>query len=74
MAKKLKLPSLQVPCSMCQQNLKQTEKAAMIVCLHNEIVAIMPFDAGKPSGIWQVFTPATPADVVKILKQKGESK
>jgi hypothetical protein len=70
MAKKLKLPMIQAPCSACQQNPKQNEKVIMVACPHNQAVAIMPLKDGEPKGIWRVFTPATPGDVCEILAQR----
>lgn len=73
MTKKLKLPAMQVPCAACQEKFRENEKLIMVACPHNKVIAIMPIKDGAPSGSWQIFTPITPGELIRVLRERGGS-
>lgn len=58
-------------CNECfEKGMKFTGNFITCACPHNQVVGIMEIKNGEPSGMWRLFTPATPQDVARILRVK----
>lgn len=60
------------PCAECLSNAKTTDKFIIIACPHNQAVALMKVKGSEPEGVWRVFTPAKPSDLIELMRSDSK--